>query len=88
MNYQEKCCDCGESKNLDQMDRLRTDICKNCFVIRGRVIEALKSGAMSSLDFQNYQRGGLRTKRLIKMGYVYLVKMPKEPPAPAAEKER
>ncbi|KKM67372.1 hypothetical protein LCGC14_1471780 [marine sediment metagenome] len=66
-----KCRDCGEEKEWS--DPKRKDICSGCWVVRGRVLEKLKSGGITMSDFKNWQRNGLRTKRLIKMGYGDLV---------------
>ena len=71
------CRDC--SKEADQINvgaKTRSDICNSCWGLRKRVIEALQAGKMSVADFHNYQRTGLRTKRLLKMGYEWLLVIP------------
>jgi hypothetical protein len=67
------CRDCGEKKEAMGTGRVREDICSDCMSIRGRVLNAVKTGAMNVMDFRNYQRPGFRTKRLIKIGYENLV---------------
>lgn len=67
------CRDCGEDGKAFGRSGMRADICKRCMDVRGRVLKAVESGAMSMTDFKNYQRNGLRTKRLQKMGYWSLV---------------
>ena len=68
-----KCRDCGGEGQPFGYVGMRADICSPCMDVRGRVIKAVESGEMSLPDFQNYQRNGLRIKRLIKMGHGRLV---------------
>ena len=68
------CRDCGvEGRPFSNLSRVRSDICDLCFETRGNVIKARQENRMSQPDFENYQRNGLRTKRLLKMGYSELV---------------
>ena len=67
------CRDCGKDGEMFGPSGLRSDICKRCMDTRGRVLKAVESGAMTMADFQAYQRPGLRTKRLQKLGYWSLV---------------
>lgn len=67
------CRDCGEYGEMFGSSGLRSDICKRCMDTRRRVLKAVESGAMTIADFQAYQRPGLRTKRLQKLGYWTLV---------------
>ncbi len=75
-----KCRDCGEDKPSIGSVGVRRSLCPDCLGVRVRVVRAIESGAIPMTDFQNYQRNGLRTKRLLKMGYSSLVK-----PSPEAK---
>ena len=78
-----KCRDCGKLKELSEFSRRRANVCQACIDIRVRVIKAIEAKEIPPEHFQKYQRGGLRTKRLIKMGYGHLV----NPPTPARQEE-
>ena len=68
-----KCRDCDAEGRPFGHGGIRSDICASCMEVRGKVIKALQEGKMTMTDFQKYQRNGLRTKRLVKMGYGHLV---------------
>ena len=67
------CRDCGVVGRPFGNGRIRSDICDLCFQTRGNVIKARQENKMPQSDFENYQRNGLRTKRLLKMGYSELI---------------
>ena len=68
-----KCRDCGIEGRPFGSGRVRSDICDLCFSTRGNVIKARQENRMSQSDFEKYQKNGLRTKRLLKMGYSELI---------------
>ena len=68
-----KCRDCGEIHDVSKKADRRLSICNFCFEIRGRVLQAVKANEMPIADFQKYQKNGMRSKRLVGMGYGHLV---------------
>lgn len=68
-----KCRDCGGERDRQNEDTARPDICSICWNVRGIVVKARMNGLMKPEDFTKYQRNGLRTKRLEKMGYDWIV---------------
>ena len=79
------CRDCGGPRDAIN-PRIRMDICSWCMRVRASVLKSVESGSMSLDNFRAYQKNGLRTKRLIKMGYGPLVDHAKPaPPAPRGE---
>ena len=67
------CRDCGGPRDRANLTVMRRSICSVCWKVRLGVIKAMENGSMTMTDFQDYQRGGLRTKRLEKMGYVKIL---------------
>ena len=65
------CRDCDEPSV--QSSPRRADICLRCWNVRQNVMRAVTAKTMPLEDFQRYQKNGLRTKRLVKMGYGSLV---------------
>ena len=67
------CRDCGGDSRPFGYVGMRADICESCMKTRGNVIKAMSEKTIPIEDFQKYQRNGLRTKRLVKMGYGHLI---------------
>ena len=75
------CRDCDEPSV--QSSPRRADICLRCWNVRQNVMRAVTAKTMPLEDFQRYQKNGLRTKRLVKMGYGSLVPEQNEAPREA-----